>query len=176
MNEFGKSRRPVIQMLHAMKVSDLQNVFIKELKILLTDWKFVKSQRHFKKNEGNVIWYLHISCINHADDFDAVGNVAVEFKAGKEKICIVGAELGSIEGSGQHRVQISNSAGATSSALGIHEYFKEHGLPFLYKYSDPSDVVSTLQKGGTEAMLISPLINQHQEQINQLSSHYELSM
>ena len=159
-----------------MKVSDLQNVFLEELKALLTDWKFIKSQRHFKKSEGDVIWYLHISCINHMDDFDAVGNVAVEFKAGKERICLVGAELGNINGIGQHRFQVSNSAEATSSALRIHEYFKEHGLPFLYKYSDPDEVVSTLKKGGTEAMLISPFLNQHQDQINQLSSHYDLSM
>lgn len=59
-----------------MKVSELQNIFIEELKDLLPDWKFIKSHRHFKKVVEDVVWYLHVACINHLEDFDAVGNVA----------------------------------------------------------------------------------------------------
>jgi len=159
-----------------MKVSDLQNIFIDELKILLPDWKFIKSHRHFKKAEGDAIWLFHISCINHQKDFDAVGNVAVEFKDGKKRICIVGAELGNIEGIGQKRFPVSTASEAKSSAKGVFNYHEQHGLPFLLKYSNPIDVVTTLKKGGKKAMLISPFLNQHQEQIKKLSSHYDVSM
>lgn len=159
-----------------MKISELQNIFIDELKTFLPDWKFVKSHRHFKKTEKDTVWSFHISCINHTEDFDAVGDVAVEFKAGKERICIVGAELGNIEGIGQNRFPVSNSAEAKLSAVRLHEHFKEHGLPFLRRYSNPVEVVSTLKNSDKEAMLISPFINQHQEQINRLSSHYGISM
>lgn len=167
---------PLIVALHAMKVSELQNIFIDELKALLSDWKFIKSQRHFKKNEEGIVWLLHIGCLNHLADFDAVGDVAVEFKAGKESICIVGAELGNIEGTGQNRFSVSTSAEARSSATKLYKYFEDHGLPFLRKYSNPVEVVTTLEKGGKEAMLISPFLNQHQEQMNRLSSHYDISM
>lgn len=159
-----------------MKVSELQNIFIDELKVLLPDWKFIKSQRHFKKSEKGAVWLLHIGCINHSEDFDAVGNVTVEFKSGKERICIVGAELGNIEGIGQNRFPVSTSAEAKSSAEGLHKHFEMHGLPFLRKYSHPVSVVTTLKQGGKEAMLISPFLNQHQDQINQLSSHYDIGM
>jgi hypothetical protein len=49
-------------------------------------------------------------------------------------------------------------------------------LPFLQKYSNPSEAVCTLKNGGKEAMLISPLINQHQEQINALSNYYDIGI
>jgi hypothetical protein len=159
-----------------MKVSELQNIFIEELKGYLPEWKFIKSQRHFKKSKEDAVWFFHIGCINHSDDFDAVGNVAVEFKAGIERICIVGAELGNIEGTGQNRFPVSSCAEAKSSAAGLYQYFEVHGLSFLRKYSNTVEVVNTLKQGDKEAMLISPFLNQHQDQINRLCSHYDISM
>jgi len=159
-----------------MKVSELQNILLEELQSLLPDWKFIKGKREFQRAEEGFIWFLHISCINHLEDFDAVADVAVEFKAGKERLCIVGAELGNIEGTGRLRFPVSNREAAKSSALELYEHFNEHGLRFLRKYSDPAEVVGTLRSGGKEAMLISPLLNQHQDQINRLSSHYGISL
>ncbi len=162
--------------LHAMKVFELQSILLEELKFLLPDWKFIKSKREFQRSEEGFVWYLHIGCINHLEDFDAVADVAVEFKAGKERLCIVGAELGNIEGRGQLRFPVSNREAAKSSAFELYEHFNERGLPFLRKYSDPAEVVGTLRNGGAEAMLISPLLKQHQDQINRLSSHYGISL
>lgn len=159
-----------------MKVSELQNILLEELQFLLADWKFVKSKCQFQKAEEGFVWYLHVGFINHREDFDAVADVAVEFKAAKERLCIVGAELGSIEGTGQRRFPVSNRRAAKSSALELYEHFNECGLPFLHKYSDPAEVVGTLRNGGKEAMLISPFLNQHQDQINRLSSQYGISM
>lgn len=159
-----------------MKVSELQIVFIKELKASFSEWKFIKSQRHFKKAGENTIWYIDIGYINHAEDFDVVGSVAVEFKAGRDRVCIVGAEMGNIEGSGQYRFPVSNIIEAKSSAQKFQKYFKTHGLPFLRQYSDPINVITTLNNGGKEAILISPFINQHQNQINKLKSYCDVSI
>ncbi|WP_284379977.1 hypothetical protein [Litoribrevibacter albus] len=166
----------MLEVLRAMKASELQNIFIDELKVLLPDWRFVKSQRQFKRVEEGVVWLFHINCINHLDDFDAVADVAVEFKSGKENICIVGAELGNIEGVGQKRFSVTSATEAKSSAERMLCYFKAHGMPFLRKYSNPVDVISTLKQGGKEAMLISPLLNQHPEQINRLTNFYGVSI
>jgi len=162
--------------LYAMKVSELQDIFLEQLQHLMDDWKFIKSERQFKKASGNVIWFFHISCINHESDFDGVGDVALEYKNGKERLCIIGAELGNIEGIGQKRFSVSNEQQAIVSAKALHSYFQAVGLPFLQKYSNPAEAVSTLKGGGKEAMLISPLINQHQKQIDMLSSHYEIGI
>ncbi|ESE40221.1 hypothetical protein SHD_3350 [Shewanella decolorationis S12] len=159
-----------------MKVSELQEHFITELMTILPEWKFVKSQRLFKKKHGDLIWYLYISCINHDSDFDAVGNVAVEYLSGKERICIVGAELGNIEGCGQTRFPVSSLNEAIDSAHALFKFFEEIGLPFLTKYSQPKEVVSVLRSGGKSAMLISPLINQHETQIKNLCQKYGIGM
>ncbi len=159
-----------------MKVSELQNNFLEQLQHHLDGWRFIKSDRHFKKVDGNVVWLFHISCINHTNDFDGVGNVAVEYKNGKERLCIIGAELGNIEGVGQKRFSVTNEHQAISSAKALSEYFKSIGLPFLQKYSNPNEVVSTLMNGGKEAMMISPFINQHQEQIDALRNCYGIGI
>lgn len=159
-----------------MKVSELQEIFIDELKSLLPEWKFVKRERHFKLKNDKVVWFFHISCINHESDFDAVGDVAVEFLSGKERVCIIGSELGNIEGAGQKRFPVSSSSEAISSAQHLHNYFVKVGLPFLDKYSNPNVVVLTLKRGGKEAMLISPLVNQHETQINRLCQEYNIGM
>ncbi|MFH1128883.1 MAG: hypothetical protein V1699_05700 [Candidatus Omnitrophota bacterium] len=159
-----------------MKNSELQNIFLEELQKQLGDWKFVKNERHFKKADGQMIWIFHISCINHTNDFDSIGDVAVEYKKGKERLCIIGAELGNIEGVGQKRFPVGDARQASSSAIALYNYFQLIGLPFLQRFSNPNEVVSTLKKGGKEAILISPLLNQHQEQINALSQHYGISI
>ena len=159
-----------------MKISELQAKFIDELKLLLPEWRFIQSERHFKKQEGSVTWYFHITCINRTDDFDAVGDVSVEFKTNKERVCIVGAELGNIEGIGQNRFPVTSGEEAIYSAGQLYKCFTEHGLPFLIKYSDPVKVASTLKVGAKEAMLISPIINQHQDQIRKLGENCAKSM
>jgi hypothetical protein len=49
-------------------------------------------------------------------------------------------------------------------------------VPFLRKYSDPATVLNTLSNGGTEALLISPFLNQHQNQIDRLRTQYGIGM
>ncbi|MBP6519385.1 hypothetical protein [Shewanella sp.] len=164
------------KMLHTMKISELQLIFIEELKILLPHWKFIKSNRQFKLKQKNVIWYFHIACINHASDFYAVGSVSVEYIIENERVCSIGAELGNIEGSGQTRFAISNPIEAKLSAQQLFAFFEKIGLVFLQRYSNPTEVISTLQKGGKEAMLISPIISLHQKQISSLTLHYVKNM
>lgn len=159
-----------------MKVSELQEIFIGELEKRLPEWKFVKRDRQFKLKRDDVVWFFHISCINHESDFDAVGNVAVEYLSGKERVCIIGAELGNIEGSGQTRFPVSSANEAISSSKCLYDLFVKVGQPFLHKFSNPNEVVSTLKRGGKEAMLISPLINQHEIQINRLCQEYSIGM
>lgn len=160
-----------------MKVSELQKLYINELKSLLPEWKFVTSGRHFKLRQSrDVMWLLHISCINHDSDFDSIGSVAVEYFSGKQRICIIGAELGNIEGRGQTRFPVSTPGEAILSAKELYNFFVQVGLPFLNKFSDSNAVISVLRAGGENAMLISPFINQHEEQIKSLCQTYNIDM
>ncbi|WP_394176044.1 hypothetical protein [Thalassotalea litorea] len=159
-----------------MKVSDLQNRLIDRLKELLPEWKFVKGNRTFKRVVDGNVWHFHVSCINHESGFDCTGDVAVEFKSKTVQLCIIGAELGNIDGVGQKRFSVSNAQQATESADAIYSYFVKVGIPFLEKYGAPKEVVKTLEVGGKEAMLISPIANLHKQQIESLAGYYGFSM
>ncbi|WP_428666995.1 hypothetical protein [Photobacterium swingsii] len=159
-----------------MKLSDLESLFIEELEAYMSEWTYVKSQRKFKKIVKGNTWYFHINCIKHVSDFDVVGDVAIEFKAKKERICIVGAELGNISGVGQKRFSVASESQAKESALEIYKYFEEHGCKFCRKYSEPHNVINTLKNGGKEALLISPFVSNHKEQIISLTNHIKISM
>ncbi len=159
-----------------MKISELQSKLIDRMKEHLSEWKFVKGDRTFKKMIDGNVWHFHISCINHSADFDCTGDVAVEFKSEKVRICIVGAELGNIEGVVQKRFSVSNEQQVIESADALYNYFCAVGIPFLHRYNLPSVVVDTLISGGKEALLISPVVSLHKQQIDGLVEHYGAGM
>ncbi len=156
-----------------MKITELQNIFISELQNLLPDWKFIKSNRHFKKVHGDITWYFHISCIKHVDDFDATGDVSVEIKSGNKRVCIIGAQLANIEGIGQKRFPVYDQLSASVSSNNICKYVQEVGLPFLERFNNPEEILTVLKNGGKEAVLISPLNHKHQEQIELINKYIE---
>ncbi|MBB1390076.1 hypothetical protein H5185_11695 [Shewanella sp. SG44-6] len=94
----------------------------------------------------------------------------------KLRLCIVGAELGNIEGVGQKRFTVGNMQQAVESADAIYNYFSAVGIPFLKRYSDPNEVINTLRVGGKEAMLISPIVSLHKQQIDSLAQYFDASM
>jgi hypothetical protein len=158
----------LILVLDRMKVSELQSAFLNNVKLLLPDWRFVASSRHFTRSEGTAILFFHISCINHPSDFDAVGNVAVEFVSQKKRVAIVGASLGNISGTGQSRHSVASLRDSVQSAASLVEEFNRIGIPFLERYSNPANVLTTMQSGGSEALLISPIASTHASQIDAL--------
>lgn len=159
-----------------MKLSELESFFLEELEAYLPQWTYVKSKRQFKRIEKENIWYFHISCIKHVSDFDVVGDVAIEFKSKKERICIVGAELGNISGVGQKRFSVASKSQAKESALEIYRYFEKYGYKFCQVYSEPHNIIDTLKNGGKEALLLSPFVSNHEEQIFSLTKHFQISM
>jgi hypothetical protein len=153
-----------------MKVSELQTVFLQDLQALLPEWRFVSSFRHFKRSFGQVNWLFHIACVNHPEDFDAIGNVAVEFLMARKRVAIVGTQLGNISGVGQTRHTVSSPESRVQAARSLVTEFQRVGLPFLERYSSVTTVLSALQSGGTEASLISPLRELHGGQIAALQA------
>jgi hypothetical protein len=140
-----------------MKVSELQTVLIRDMQALLSEWRFVSGTRHFKRQVGSVNWLFHIACVNHFGDFDAIGDVAVEFLSARKPVAIIGAQLGNIAGVGQTRHAVTSPENAGQAAQTLVAEFQRIGLPFLERYSNPANVLSVLQSGGTQASLISPL-------------------
>src|SRR5690606_29810368 len=98
-------------------------------------------------------------------DFDAIGDVAVEFLAGRRRVAIVGAQLGNIAGVGQTRHAVSSVVAAAEAARSLVSEFQQVGLPFLQRLSVPATTAAVLQAGGPESRLISPLQQNHAGQI-----------
>jgi hypothetical protein len=153
-----------------MKLSEMHSAFLDEMRDLLPDWRFVASARHFKRTIDSVNWFLHVAWVNHVEDFDVIGNVAVEFMEGRKRVVIVGAQLGNIAGVGQTRHGVSCLETTKSAARSLVEEFDRIGLPFLQRFSSPRLILDTLEGGGEEALLISPFRDQHQSQIQALRS------
>ena len=148
-----------------MNVSDLHSIFLQDVQALLPEWRFIASVRHFKHACGSTNWLFHIGFVNHSGDFDALGNVAVEFLAGRKRIATIGAQLGNIAGVGQTRHSVVSPAMATQAARSLVTEFQRVGVPFLQHYSNPRTVVSALESDGQEALLISPIRELHAGQI-----------
>jgi hypothetical protein len=154
-----------------MKVSELQAAFMTELSSLLKGWQFVKRYHGFKQGHGDVVWHFHVACISHKADFDAVGDVAVEIQNRRGRVCIVGATLSNIEGSGQTRFAVRSLQDVKNAAVGLVRHLSEVGLPFLKQYSDPVEILRVLKHDPTAARLISPLVHVHAEQIAALEAY-----
>ena len=154
-----------------MKISQLSEIFLNALKSHMPDWTFVKGQRTFKKSDGDVRLFFHITQINHSVDFAAKGDVAVEIKSQGNRVCIVGAQLANISGEGLQRFNVIDEQTAHSSARDLYESFVHIGIPFLEEYQRPEKILETLKRGGSGAMLISPLRSQHFDQIRALEGY-----
>ncbi|MGY3265585.1 hypothetical protein [Lysobacter sp. HA35] len=148
-----------------MKLSELHAAFLSELAGQLPGWKFVSSQRHFKRVEGSANWLFHITFANHYNAFDALGDVAVEYVAARKRVAIIGAQLGNISRTGYSPHAVSSPASAVESARNLATEFKTVGVPFLQRYSSPAVTLATLERGNGEASLISPVSEWHAEQI-----------
>jgi len=153
-----------------MRVSELQELFLQALAKLLSEWKFVKSKRSFVRKSGPIWHHFHISCINHETDFDAVGDVAIEIRKGRERLCVVGAELGNIAGIGQRRFSVHSAASASVAAHEIQSYFVQVGEAFFERYSRVESILETLREGGKEAMLICPFEQQRDRTLKVLEA------
>src|SRR4249920_466542 len=99
-----------------MPLAPLHDHFIDLAKQLLPNWKYVGKFRHFKISIDSCVLYIHFSFINHVDDFYVTTDVAIEHHKDKKRICIVGAEIGNIQGIGQKRYRI-NSEGSAKIAI-----------------------------------------------------------
>lgn len=148
-----------------MSIKPLHDAFISAMKRELPGWKFIATHRHFRKPFSGGNWLVHITFINHPQDCDAVIDVAIEFLDGKRRICIVGASLGNIEGTGQVRYRVGSEDEAKTAAVRAATHLQRVGMPFLEHYSIPGNVLSSLKKGGAEASLISPLEQMRAQQI-----------
>lgn len=151
-----------------MQLKPLHDLFIETMMSQLQDWKFIASNRHFRLSKPGTNFYLHAAFINHQSDFDVVLDVAIEFVKGKNRVGIVGAELGNIEGIGQVRHSVSSHAEASSAAMTAVADFNRVGLPFLERYCSLSAVIGALQASGAEARLISPIEQLRPELISAL--------
>jgi len=153
-----------------MKVSELQTAFLNNMKLLLPDWRFVASNRHFKRVKGNVTWYFHITCANYATEFDAIGDVSVEFTLQKTRVAIFGAQLANIAGIGHSPHHVGSLRECIKSSASLVDEFNRVGLPFLERLSDPYVVLGILKQGGKEAALISTITSNHPAQIVSLQN------
>ncbi len=156
-----------------MALAELHQAVISKLTLLLPDWKFVKSSRSFTKSVGTCKWSLHLSFINHVNDFDVVADVAVEHLNGRTRICILGAELGNIIGTGQHRWPVENMTQADKAALGVRELLETVGMPLLNRFTSIDEVIHVLRTDKVTSRLIFPLVSDTAKEATEIEARVQ---
>ena len=114
---------------------------------------------------------FHISFINHPDDFDVTGSVAIRFdaledllnhdskflsKKERTQTYSLGAELGNIAGTGQRRWTVTRDSNVDDIAAKIIVDFQEIGIPYLEKASTMESALDLFRQPGRAAWLHCP--------------------
>lgn len=157
-----------------MSLEPLHARFLEELGRRLPGWTFVASRRHFRRSLPGRQHLIHVAFINHVDDFDVTIDVSIDFLAGRKSVCVLGAELGNIEGTGQRRHSVDSEETAVAAALEASAHIEAVGLPFLERYTDAATALASLAAGGREADLLSPIRALHAQQIAALEGLRDL--
>ena len=138
---------------------------------------FIKKGQSYRRELGRCRQAFHISFINHAGDFDVTADVAVRHHAvegvlnnerahlkdsEKTETYTVGAELGNIIGTGQHRWTVTDANDISAVVDSAMSYFARVGLPFLERFSSLEETYRVLRDGGSEAQEICPLPDERQ--------------
>lgn len=135
-----------------MSKKDLQQVLLVGIGEKLSAFGFEKKarQQSFSKVFEGGKAYVHLSFINHVDDFDTTVDVAIRFdsveillnsknilltKKEKEGTCTLGIELGNLSIGEQKRWNIEFKEQIPTVVNSIIECFETFGYPYLSKYS-----------------------------------------
>lgn len=135
-----------------MSIKELQKNLLSSIGQKLTAFGFgekAKQQSFYRPIEGG--WAcVHLSFIDHADNFDVTVDVAIRFnqvedlvnsknnlltKKEKEGTSTLGVELGNLSIGEQKRWSVSYLENIPSVADSIMEAFDKFGNPYLMKYS-----------------------------------------
>jgi hypothetical protein len=153
-------------------LKDLRAALLNRLAEALRPLGFRKRQQSFHLESGSCRLSFHVAFVNHASDFDVTADVAVRHHAvedllnaerlhlsGRQKndTATLGAELGNIEGGGQHRWRVAEAGDVEPVTEDILGWFRRVGEPFLQRYSDLDVVSQVLAADGAEARLICPI-------------------
>ena len=170
-------------------MKELRKELLLQLDERLRPLGFRKREQSFRRDLGPCRQAFHISFINHVGDFDVTADVGVRHHSvedmlnegqphlkdsEKKETYTVGAELGNIIGTGQHRWTVVDTSDIPSVVDGIMNYFDSVGIPFLERFSSLKEVYRVLREDGAEARLICPiptLRSRLKEVIGSLASH-----
>jgi len=152
-------------------LAELRRRVLERLSERMAPAGFRRRDQSFWKDAGPVALSLHVSFINHADDFDLTADVAVRHHAVEDILnaarrlsardmrttATVGAELGNLAGVGQHRWTVTAEADVDPAIDGVADWFRRIGEPFLQRFSSPAEALRVLDEDGIEARLICPI-------------------
>ena len=130
-----------------------------------------KGQKFYKWAPfGRIV--LHLSSIEHEQDFDVTVDVAIRFDEledivnecdalltmkQKSNTYSLGVELGNLAKGSPRRWQVSSAEDIESMAQSITDFFADVGMPYIEKYSNMKEAMSILGRDDAEARLHCPI-------------------
>ncbi len=154
---------------------EIKKKLLKEVNDFLLKYGFEKKiygQSLRKPIEGGKA-FIHLSFINHVNDFDitvsvavridameAMANAANRFLTEKEKkksdSATIGVELGNLSGVGQKRWTITNENDIPSVVVSISKDIIEIAFPFIEKYKDANAIFKTMLRDDPAVWTVAP--------------------
>jgi hypothetical protein len=123
---------------------------------------------------------FHIAFIKHSDDCDVTADVAVRIdelerlvnannpriaESERKKTFSLGAELGNLSEGGQKRWTLAGHQDVTPVASAILATFRNVGLPYIEKYSNPQNAFEAIKANDRPSWLHSPFHGERCKQI-----------
>jgi hypothetical protein len=156
-----------------MSVRTLARSFLKQIEVRLAQLGFSKTTgQTFEKGASYGRTAVHVTLIEHSEDFDVTVDVAVRFDeveklvhrsskllSKKEKLqtFTLGAELGNIEKGKPHRWAISSESSIASVIDEILKKLNDVGFPYMERYSEPGAAYEVLAKDDRSVWVHSPI-------------------
>jgi hypothetical protein len=152
-------------------MKELRDKLLDEIALRLKPEGFRKSEQTFARDFNGGRWFFHVAFIPHKADFDTTADVSVRHDAveralhagnsltserEKKKTATIGAELGNLRGTGQHRWTVRGERDVVPVVKSMLEILSEVGYPFLQRFSSLGETRRVLSEDSAFSRLICP--------------------
>jgi hypothetical protein len=154
-----------------MALAELRRALLDSFGSVLSPLGFRLHEQSFWRPQDGVGHVVHISFINHATDFDFTIDVAVRHNEVEERLsaqrhlsarqktrtATVGVELGNYADGRFKRWTVAHPEDVVTVTQEALSWLNRFGDPFLQRFSSLEEVVSVLESGSREGLLICPI-------------------
>jgi hypothetical protein len=169
------------------KLRELRNALLHDLANALKHKSFKRRGQSFERQSRDHRDLFHISFVDHEEDFDLTGDVAVRHHAlenlvnqfrpqftakEKEDTASVGAEFGTLIGDSERRWTVAEPSDIAAASAQVLTDFEVIGLPYFERFDSLEEVLAVTSREDLEGCRHSPI--DHERALRAVGAAYLL--